>query len=83
MEQVETATGVKTVTPQELSTRMGINSKRVRQILRAEYPRNAKKRKWEIPETIDKKITKVYKAKLRDREAKKPAEIEKELEGRA
>ncbi len=49
MVQAETTTGVKTLTPQALATRMGISPKRLRSLLRAEHPRDVKNKKWEIP----------------------------------
>ena len=80
MEQLETAT-VKTTTPALLATRMGISPKQVRQILRTEHPRDVKHKKWEIPETLAKRVIKNYKTQIKEREAKKQMEIDKQLKG--
>ena len=81
MEQIDTATKVQTLTPQALATRMHISPKRLRQILRAEYPREAKNKRWEIPVTLTRRVERDYKAKLRERENKKQAHIKQELQG--
>ena len=81
MQQAETVTEVKTVTPQALGTRLHISPRKVRSILRAEYPRDVKNKRWEIPETLARKVERVYKAKVKEREAKKQAVIQKELAG--
>ncbi|MFC2072329.1 hypothetical protein ACFLUU_06440 [Chloroflexota bacterium] len=77
MEQTETTTSaVKTITPKELASKLGINPKRVRIILRAQFPRVTKNKNWEIPLDVAKKVEKAYKAS----QQKKKAEIKKELE---
>ena len=70
-----------TIEPKHLAAKLGISPKRVRQILRADYPRDVRKKRWEIPTTLAKKVEKDFKAKVREREAKKQAEIEKQLKG--
>ena len=80
MQQAETVTAVKTVTPQTLAARLHISQNKVRSILRAEYPRDVKNKRWEIPETLARKVERAYKAKVKEREAKKKAVIQKELE---
>ena len=79
MEQIETAT-VKTITPQALATKLGISPKAVRAILRSEHPRDVKRRRWEIPVTLAKKVERDYKAKIKEREQARQARIQKELE---
>ncbi len=81
MNKVDTATEVKPLTPQALAARMGLSPKRLRQILRAEYPREAKGKDWEIPSDVAKRVEKAYKAKVKAREQKHSAQIKKELEG--
>ncbi len=71
-----------TLTPKALAARMGISPRKLRQILRAEYPRDVIKRKWEIPETLAKKIERDYKAMVKAKEAKKQAEIQNQLKGK-
>ncbi len=80
MKKLETPSTVKTLTPQDLATRMSISPRRLRQILRAEYPREVKGKNWEIPMEMAKKVEKGYKEKVKAREQKHRAEIEKELE---
>ena len=79
---MEEATAIKTITPQALATRLGISPKRLRSLLRTEHPRDIKNKRWEIPTTLAKKVEKDYKAKVREREAKKQAQIKEELEGK-
>jgi hypothetical protein len=52
----------------ELAKKMGIQPKRLRSFLRAEYPRDIKGKKWEINSTLAKKIEKDYKAKIKAKE---------------
>jgi hypothetical protein len=83
MVRAETTTSSeKTVTPQHLAKRLGLSPKATRQLLRAEYPRDTKKKKWEISETLAKKVQRDYRAKLKEKETKKKAESDKELEGK-
>ena len=70
MEQIEKASSMNTLTPQALAKRMAINAKIVRAILRAEYPREVKNKRREIPATLAKKVEKEFKAKVKEREAK-------------
>ena len=81
-EQTKTS-AVKTITAKALATRLGIGTERIRQILMAEYPRDVKKKKWEIPMTLAKKVERDYKAKVEEREAKKKAQIDNELKGKS
>ena len=74
---MEESTTVKTISPQALAKRIGISDKRVRAMLRSDYPRPEKKKRWEIPISLARKVEKDYKAK----ETKKKAEIEKQLKG--
>jgi hypothetical protein len=71
MEQIE----VKTITPKELGAKLGIDAKRVRSMLRNQFPREAKNKNWTIPLDMAKKVEKAYKAK----HAKKKIETKKEL----
>ena len=80
MEQLDTAT-VKTVTPQELVKRMGISDKRVRAMLRSSIQRGTKNKSWQITPEQAKQVIKDYKAKVKERETKKQAEIDKQLKG--
>jgi len=68
MEQIEKASSMNALTPQVLAKRMAINAKTVRAILRTEYPREVKNKRKE------------FKAKVKEREAKKQAQIQNELE---
>jgi hypothetical protein len=72
---------IKALTPKELATTMGLSPKRLRQILRAEYPRQEKGKDWEIPLDVAKKIEKAYKAKVKARAQKHSAKTTKVLEG--
>ena len=71
-----------TIEPKHLAAKLGISPKRVRQILRADYPRDVRKKRWEIPTTLAKKVERDFKAKVREREAKKQAQVNNELEGK-
>ena len=82
MEQTKTS-AVKTITVQALADRLGIGAERIRQILKTEYPRDVKKKKWEIPMTLAEKVERDYKAKVKEREAKKKAQIDNELKGKS
>jgi len=82
MEKMETATTVRSLTPKDLAKRLGIGAKRLRMILREQAPRDIKKKRWEIPLTLAKKVEKDFKANVREREAKKQAKIKKQLEGK-
>ena len=77
MEQLET----KTLTPQELAKRMGISDKRVRSLLRSSIPRDTKHKSWQVTAEQAKQVIKDYKSKVKAKEAKKKAQIAKELEG--
>ena len=81
MEQPQNSTMVKALTPKELATKMGLSPKRLRQILRAEYPRQAKGKDWEIAIDVAKRVEKAYKAKVKAREQKHSTQMKKELEG--
>lgn len=81
MEQTATPTH-KTVSPQALAARLGLSPRRLRQIIRSEYPRDTKKRRWEISETLARKVKRDYRAKLKEKEAKK-AEVNKAVQGKA
>ena len=74
---------VKVLAPKDLAVRMGISSKRLRAMLRAERPRalEMKGKKWEIPAVMAKEVEKQYKKKKADAKAEKKAQIQKELEG--
>ncbi len=72
---------VKTLTPKELATRMGVSPKRARMYLRAHYPRDAKHKNWQLTPEEAKKIVKDYKAEVKEREAKKQSEIANQLNG--
>ena len=67
MEQPE----IKTTTPQELAKRMGISDKRVRSILRSSIQRGTKNKSWQITPEQAKQVIKDYKAKVKEKEAKK------------
>jgi len=67
--------------PEALAKRLGITAKMVRAILRTEHPGEVKRKRWESPLTLAKKVERNYKARLKEREAKKQADIEKQLEG--
>ena len=82
MEKVEPATAEKILTPDALATWLHITAKRLRQFLRADYPRDTRNKKWEIPLTLAKKVERDYKARIKEREAKKQAQIKEELEGK-
>lgn len=81
MDQTATSTE-KTLTPQQLAKRLGLSPKATRQLLRSDYPRDTTKKRWEIPETLAKKVQRDYKAKLKEKEAKKKVDIDKELDGK-
>jgi len=74
---------IQTLEPKQLAARMGISPKRLRSILRAEYPRETKVKgkKWAIPTTLAKEVEQSYKEKKVAREAAKKAQIKKELAG--
>ncbi|GAF72140.1 unnamed protein product [marine sediment metagenome] len=79
----QTATSIeKSLTPQQLAKRLGLSPKATRQLLRTEYPRDTKKKKWEISETLAKKVQRDYRARLKEKEAKKKVENDKELAGK-
>ncbi len=73
---------IKPVTPKELATRIGISPKRARMYLRTHYPRDTKHKNWQLTPEQAKKIVKDYKAEVKQREAKKQAQVIKELEGK-
>ena len=73
MEKVEE---VKAITPQVLAVRTGMSPKRLRAILRTEYPKVGKGKRWEIPLDVAKKIEKTHKAK----KEKRQAQINEELQ---
>lgn len=81
MAQLQNSTTVKTLTPKELATKMGLSPKRLRQVLRAEYPREAKGKNWEIPIDVAKRVEKANKAKVKAKNEKREAQTKKELEG--
>jgi hypothetical protein len=49
----------------DLAKKIGVTPKRMRSILRSEYPRDIKGKKWEITATLAKKIEKDSKAKTK------------------
>ena len=65
MKETNSATEIKTITPQELATKLHTTPKRLRATLRAEFPRETKGKKWEITPEVAKKVTKAYKAKVK------------------
>ena len=69
--------------PKNLAARMGISPKRLRAMLRAEYPRavEVKGKKWEISPELAKEVQKAYKERKAKKEAEKKEKIKKELEG--
>ena len=79
MEQAETSTE-KTLTPQQLAKRLRLSPRATRQLLRSEYPREVKNKRWEIPATLAKKVEKEFKAKVKESDAKKQAQMQNELE---
>ena len=81
VEQPEAIPKVNTMTVQTLATRLHISPKKLRSILRTDYPRDAKNQRWEIPLTVAKKVEKEYKAKVKEKEAKKQAVIDSQLKG--
>ena len=72
-----------TMEPKNLAARMGISPKRLRAMLRTDYPRavEVKGKRWEIPQDLADKVRKEYQAKKAAKEAEKKAEITKELKG--
>ncbi len=70
----------KTVTPKELASKLGIKPKRVRMILRAQYSREAKNKSWQLTPEEAKKVVREYRAKVKEKEQKRQAKIQKELE---
>ncbi len=79
-EKVEKANPSAFVTPEALASRLGIGQRKLRSILRAAYPREAKGKKWEIPIALADKVEKAYKAKVRARQDKPQDQTKKELE---
>ena len=79
---MEQAQEIKTFTPKELATRLGVSPKRARMYLRTHYPRDIKHKNWQLTPQQAKKIVKDYKAEVKQREAKKQAQVSKELEGK-
>ena len=73
---------VKIITPKELAAKMGVTPKRARMYLRAHYPRDIKHKNWQLTPEKTKKIVRDYKAELREKEAKKQAQVKLELEGK-
>ncbi len=67
MEKVEE---VKTITPQVLAVRMGMSPKRLRAILRTEYPKVGKGKRWQIPMTMARKVEREFKAEVKAKEQK-------------
>ena len=59
---------------------MRISQKRLRSILRTEYPREVKGKKWGISIALAKHLEKKYKAKFKESETKKQTGARKELE---
>ena len=78
-------TEVRTIEPKNLAARLKLSPKRLRAMLRAEYPRVAelKGKRWSIPMTLAKEVEKAYKEKVAKREGAKQAEIQKQLKGEA
>ena len=70
---------VKTISPKQLAARLGASPKRVRSILRSSIPRDTKHKNWQLTPEHAKQITKDYKAKIKEREAKEQAQIKEEL----
>ena len=66
MKNANTLIETETLTPQELATKLHTTPKRLRAILRTEFPRETKGKKWEIIPELAKKITKAYKAKAKE-----------------
>ena len=71
------------VEPKDLAQRMGLSPKRLRSILRKDYPRatETKGKRWAIPQDLASKVAKDYQAKKQAKEATKQAEVKKDLEG--
>ena len=67
MQKVEDSTEIKIITPQELATRLHTTSKRLRAILRIEFPGETKGKKWEITPELAKTVTKSFKAKAKEK----------------
>jgi len=57
MKETNSATEIETITPQEIATKLHTTPKRLRAILRAEFPRETKGKKWEITPEVAKKVT--------------------------
>ena len=74
----------KVLEPKVLAANMGLSPKRLRALLRAEYPRSleTKGKRWEIPAELATKVETEYKAKKIASEAKKAADIKAQLEGK-
>lgn len=72
------------MTPENLAARMGITGKRLRAILRSDYPRKAevKGKRWELPMDLAKKVQEDYKAKKAKAEAEKQEAIKAQLAGK-
>jgi hypothetical protein len=77
MEKVEE---IKTVTPQALASKIGVSPKHLRAILRTEYPKVGKGKRWEIPLDVARKIERTYKAKVKAKNEKREAQTKEELQ---
>jgi len=82
MTQSETTAIEEVLTPQQLAKKLGLSPKATRQLLRSEYPRDAKNQPWQIPEKLARKVQRDYRAKLKEKEAKKQTQVQNELEGK-
>ena len=59
---MEQAKEIKTITPTQLAAKLGIDAKRVRMILRKQFPRDTKNKSWTIPLDVAKKEENTYQA---------------------
>ena len=75
MSSVQKATTGDCLTAKALGTRMGVSRKRVRAILRADCPGDAKAKAWDIPTALAKDVQRKYKAKADEREGKRKTAI--------
>ena len=75
--------GIRTMEPKHLAAQMGLSPKRLRAMLRTEYPRvlEQKGKRWEIPVDLAKKVQESYKAKKAEAEKAKQEQIKAELKG--
>lgn len=69
------------LTPKDLVSKLGISEKRVRMLLRKDYPRERKGGQWQITPELAKTIVKAYRAKEKAKEAERKLRIEKQLSG--